>query len=163
MGENFQPIWWTTFESRTPDANPMFIWKMGRSLRSSSRRKASQCLTCSIPRKYSSGHSTCFSSGTRLRFATTGCHTVPQVSWEIHTPTFACQSSLKFQVSLLKNRPRNSDDLWGPYWKNSLLSALKASIFHAFFQLWKWNAFSLILPYFSCFFHQQWKCCKIQI
>ncbi len=33
-----------------------------------------------------------------------------------------------------------------------MLSALKASIFHAFFQHWKWDTFSLILPYFSCFF-----------
>ncbi len=29
-----------------------------------------------------------------------------------------------------------------------MLSALKASIIHAFFQHWKWNAFSLILQYF---------------
>ncbi len=46
-----------------------------------------------------------------------------------------------------------------PNWKKNvfrteseMLSALKASIFHAFFLHWKWNAFSLILPYFSCIF-----------
>ncbi len=38
-----------------------------------------------------------------------------------------------------------------PYWKNRC------------FQHWKWNAFSLILPYFSRFFYQQWRCYKIQI
>ncbi len=47
--------------------------------------------------------------------------------------------------------------------ESEMLSALKASIFHAFFQHWKWNAFSLIWPYFSrYFFHQQWKRYKIQ-
>ncbi len=35
--------------------------------------------------------------------------------------------------------------------------------FSHIFQLWKWNAFSLISPYFSCFFHQHWKHYKIQI
>ncbi len=53
-----------------------------------------------------------------------------------------------------------------------MLSALKvtrfqpnfAIFFTHFFQHWKWNAFSLISPYFSWFFfHQQWKCYKIQI
>ncbi len=45
-----------------------------------------------------------------------------------------------------------------PYWKNrcslesETLSALKASIFCVFFHHWKWNAFSLISPYFSRLF-----------
>ncbi len=37
-----------------------------------------------------------------------------------------------------------------PYWKNWC------------FQHWKWNSFSLILPYFCAFFCQQWKRHKIQ-
>ncbi len=51
-----------------------------------------------------------------------------------------------------------------PYWKKLMLSALKASIFHAFFQHWKWNAFSLILPYFfMVFFWPTVKTLQIQI
>ncbi len=53
-------------------------------------------------------------------------------------------------INLLKNI-----DAFGT--ESETLSALKASIFHAFFHYWKWNAFSRISPYFSCFFHHQWK------